>query len=248
LIALFRLRRRFSYPKLDRLEGLGRSSAQKEIIPMEQRKHLDELHAKFLAILPRIELHGRIYVRHLSADRKADAIQEMQALAWKWFLRLDEKGKDPADFLMSFTTFLARAVNSGRRLVGMAKSKDVMNPIAQRQQGFKVESLPSFTRTSYDHLYSSPKGQELRDYFEERLWDNTITPVLDQVQFRIDFPAWLETLTGRERRMIRGMARNERTLDLSKQFDLSPARISQMRRELQLDWKRFIGEAGTSIV
>ena len=215
---------------------------------MEQRNHLDELHSRFLDILPRIELHGRIYFRHLNPDRKADAIQEMCSLAWKWFLRLDEQGKDPADFLMSFTTFLARSVNSGRRLVGMAKSKDVMNPITQRHQGFKVESLPHFTRTSFDHLYSSPKGQELRDALEERLCDNTITPIIDQVQFRIDFPAWLKTLTGRERRMICGMARNERTLDLSKQFDLSPSRISQMRREFQIDWKRFIGEAGNSLV
>src|SRR5262249_575036 len=174
----------FSFPKLDRLEGLGRSSFQRRSFPMEKSNPLDELHSRFLTILPRIELHGRIYFRHLSPDRKADAIQEMCSLAWKWFLRLDEQGKDPVEFLMSFTTFLARSVNSGRRLVGMAKSKGVMNPITQRHQGFKVESLPSFTRTGYDNLYSSPKGQELRDYFEERLWDNTITPVLDQVQFR----------------------------------------------------------------
>src|SRR5262249_8241705 len=172
----------------------------------------------------------------------------MCSLGWKWFVCLEEQRKDPGEFMMSFTTFLARAVNSGRRLVGMAKSKDLMNPITQRHQGFKVESLPSFTRTSFDRLYSSPKGQELYDAFKERLCDNTITPILDQVQFRIDFPAWLQTLTGRERRMIRGMARNERTLDLSKQFELSPARISQMRREFQTGWKRFIGEAGTSIV
>ena len=215
---------------------------------MEQRNHLDELHVKYLSILPKIELHGSIYFRHLDPHRKADAVQEMRALAWKWLLAIQKQGKDPNEFMMSFTTFLARAVNSGRRLAGMAKSKDVMNPIAQRCCGFKVESLPSFTRTSFDHLYSSPKGQELYDYFEERLCDNTITPVPDQVQFRIDFPAWLQTLTGRERRMIRGMARNERTLDLSKQFDLSPARISQLRREFQIDWKRFIGEGGTSIV
>jgi hypothetical protein len=48
--------------------------------------------------------------------------------------------------------------------------------------------------------------------------------------------------------MIRAMARNERTLDLSKQFDLSPSRISQLRREFQIDWKRFISEAATSVV
>ena len=50
--------------------------------------------------------------------------------------------------------------------------------------------------------------------------DNTQTPVPEQVCFRLDFPAWLETLTGRERCKVREMANNERTQDLSKWFDL----------------------------
>jgi hypothetical protein len=205
--------------------------------------HLAHLHAHFLAMLPRVELHGRIYFRHVRCPhKKADAIQEMRALAWKWFLRLHERGRDPADFVTTFVTYLARAVNSGRRLAGMAKSKDVMNPLAQRRRGFRVEPLPSSTRTSHDRLYASPVGQALLDAFEERLRDNTLTPVPDQVAFRIDFPAWLATLTGRERRLIRAMARNERTLDLSRQFELSPARISQLRREFHDDWRRFCGE------
>ncbi len=62
------------------------------------------------------------------------------------------------------------------------------------------------------------------------------------MQFRIDWPAWLATLTARERRLIRAMAQNERTKDLSRQFDLSPARISQIRREFREDWTRFCGE------
>jgi hypothetical protein len=82
----------------------------------------------------------------------------------------------------------------------------------------------------------------LLDAYEERLRDNTITPVIDQVQFRIDWPAWLRTLTARERRLIRAMSRNERTLDLSKEFELSPARISQLRREFHDDWCRFLGD------
>jgi hypothetical protein len=205
--------------------------------------HLTHLHAAFLAILPRIELHGRVYFRHVRCPhRRADAIQEMRALAWKWFLRLHERGKDPGDFMKAFTTLLARAVNSGRRLAGMAKSKDVMNPLNQRRRGFRVEPLPSSIRTSHEHLYASPQGQALLDAFEERLRDNTVTPVCDQVQFRIDFPAWLRTLTARERRLICAMARNERTLDLSKRFELSPSRISQLRREFFLDWHRFLGD------
>jgi hypothetical protein len=214
---------------------------------MKQRK-LDELHAHFLDILPKIELHGHIYFRHLSPHKKADAIQEMRALAWLWYVRLVDRGRDPQDFVATFVTLLARAVNSGRRLTGMLKAKDVMNTAAQKRHGFRVEPLPGSTRTFHDHLYASPRGQKLHDEFEERLQDNAMTPVPDQVQFRLDFPAWLETLTPRERRIIRAMIRNERTLDLGKEFEVSPSRISQMRREFQIGWARFIEEAGTSLL
>ena len=62
--------------------------------------------------------------------------------------------------------------------------------------------------------------------------------------FRIDFPAWLKTLTARERRLVRAMARNERTTDLSREFGVSPGRISQLRRAFMEDWRRFIDELG----
>jgi hypothetical protein len=204
---------------------------------------LAQLHVAFLTLLPRVELHGNIFFRHVRCPhKKADAIQEMSALAWKWFLRLHERGKDPADFLTGFVSLLARAVNSGRRLAGMAKAKDVLNAATQRGHGFHVERLPSCTQASHERLYAEVHGQELHDAFEERLRDNTITPVPEQVAFRIDWPAWLRTLTGRERRLIRAMALSERTLDLSKQFEVSPARISQLRREFFEGWERFCGQ------
>jgi hypothetical protein len=198
------------------------------------------LHNRFLALLPRVELHGRIYFRHLRPHDKAEAVQEMRALAWQWFLRLHRRGRDPRDFLKGFTTLLARAVWSGRRLAGTAKAKDVFNTATQRRHGFAVGPLPD-SRNVYHALLSSPGGQRLHGAFEERLRDNTVTPVPDQVQFRLDWPAWLATLTDRDRRMIRAMARNERTLDLSRRFGLSPARISQLRREYHAGWARFCG-------
>jgi hypothetical protein len=39
------------------------------------------------------------------------------------------------------------------------------------------------------------------------------------------------------------MIRDERTLDLSRQFDVTPGRISQMRREFAESWSRFCEEA-----
>jgi hypothetical protein len=164
----------------------------------------DGLHVRFLALAPRIELHARIFFRHVKCpQKKDDCIAETLGIAWKWYVPIVKRGKDPANFLARFAALAARHVHSGRRVCGQEKSKDVMSPLAQRKHGFTVGSLPSSTSAPYENLYAGVHGQQKQDIFEERLQDNTITPILDQVIFRIDFPAWLQTLTPRERRMIR---------------------------------------------
>jgi hypothetical protein len=113
------------------------------------------LHARFLELLPRIELHGRICFRHVPCrHRKAEAIQEMIALGWLWFVGLARKGKDPCEFVRPFVSFLARAVNSDRKLTGIEKAKDVMNPLNQRRHDFTVESLPMAPCVNNEELYA----------------------------------------------------------------------------------------------
>jgi hypothetical protein len=192
-------------------------------------RHLAELHAVFLSILPRIELHGRVYFRHKNADVREELTAEMVGLCWKWYVRLVERGKDPTAFVSALATFAARAVNSGRRVCGQERSKDVLSSSAQRRHGFVVERLPA---------YSTLAGTSL----EEALIENTATPVPEQVSFRLDFPAWRMTRCYRDRQMIDRMILGERTLDLSTQFGISPARVSQLRREFHTDWCRFCGE------
>jgi hypothetical protein len=197
------------------------------------------LHAAFLSILPRIELHGRVCFRGLKCPhRREDAIAEVVALAWKWFVGLVEQGKDPLAFPATLATFAARQVKRGRRLCGQEKGQDVLSPHAQQRHSFTVERLPS----SITPVHGTVRGRKKHDVFEERLRDNRLTPVPEQAAFRIDFPAWLHTLAARERHLVRAMAGNERTKDLSAKFALSPGRISQMRRELHNGWTVFCGE------
>jgi len=165
----------------------------------------------------------------------------MVALAWQWFLRLVEQGKDPLAFPTALATFAARAVKSGRRLTGQEKSKDALSPLAQRRRGFAVEPLPPSTRRPFDDVYSNVHGQQELDAFEERLRDNTVTPPPEAAAFRIDFPDWLRTRTERDRRVIDDMMQDERTRDLADRHGLSPARVSQLRREYREDWNRFCG-------
>jgi hypothetical protein len=199
--------------------------------------------SRFLLIQSNIERHARIYFRHVVCRHKRDdLISEAVALGWKWFLQLTQRGKDPTRFPGPFARYTARAVQNGRRVCGLLKPKDVMSERAQRRHGLSVESLPLSTRRCLQELYGSCVAQRQRDAYEERLQHNTQAAVPDQVSFRIDFPAWLKTRTARDRRIIAEMIRDERTTDLARAFGMSPARVSQLRREYWADWQRFTTE------
>src|SRR5262245_20342321 len=69
------------------------------IAPATPAPSIDDLHKAFLRIAPRIERHGRVWFRGLKcADTRQDCVCEMLALAWRWFLHLIAKGKDPLQF------------------------------------------------------------------------------------------------------------------------------------------------------
>jgi hypothetical protein len=191
----------------------------------------DALQARFLALLPRLERHARILFRHLRCPgRRADAVAEAIALAWKWYLRLCARGKDVARFVSVLAAFAARPVRIGRRLCGTEPSKDVLSPRAQTRRGFVVQALPA-------HDSGTAENPAL-----DALIDNTQTPPDEQAAFRIDFPAWLGTLGDRNRAIALEMMVGESTMALAPRHGLSPARISQLRRELCSSWRRFCGE------
>lgn len=191
---------------------------------------LEQLQARFLTILPRIERHARIYFRQVVCPgNRADLVAESQAIAWRWFITLAQRGKDATTFASVLATFAARAAKCGRRVCGQAKAKDVMSAVAQQRHGFAVGKLPEHSTLSTNPL-------------NEALIDNTRSPIPDQVQFRCDFPSWLHTHSRRQRRLIREMAMGERTTTLARRFKLSEGRISQLRRQFQEDWSTFCGE------
>jgi hypothetical protein len=198
-----------------------------------------QLHAAFLLILPKVETHARIWSRHLACPGlKEDFVCEAVALAWRSFLRLAERGKDASEFASALATGVVRAVRSGRRLCGQERSRDVMSAASQRRHGFRVEELlpPSL---AYERLKSEPVGQRLHDAFEERLRDNTRSPVLDQVVFRLDFRGWLATLSDRNRQVVDELMAGEGTGEVARKFGVSAGRVSQLRRQFEGDWAVF---------
>lgn len=212
-------------------------------IPSHAQRNNHHLQALFLILLPRIEQRASIVFRYVRCPQtRADKINETIALAWQWLVRLSERGRDVNEFATSFIFLVARAVKSGRRVVGVEKAKDAMSPAAQQRHNFKVVSLPTSTCTSHENLYTKPHGQQEQDAFEELMRDDSLTPVADQAAFRIDWPSWLNTRTHRDRQIIDDLMLGERTSDVSDKFGISPARVSQLRREFQEDWTHFCDE------
>ena len=190
----------------------------------------DALHQGFLSILPRVEVHARVCFRHVRcADRREDAVAEAVAIAWAWYRRLAHRGKDARLFPSALASLAARHVRSGRRLCGQERAQDVLSPVAQARRGFGVCRLPDFETLSENPLLTA-------------LADNTRTPVDQQVCFRLDFPAWLRSLSQRDRRVVEDLMLGERTLDVARRHGLSPGRVSQLRREFMDGWRAFCGE------
>jgi hypothetical protein len=204
---------------------------------------LAAMQQQFLAILPRIETHAKVHFRFLQCPgKRADAIAEVVAVAWKWYVRATQQGKDPGEFVSALADYAVRHVRSGRRLAGQEPAKEVLSPLAQHRHKFNVEQLDHSTQRAHERIYGEPNGQQTMDAFEERLRDNSVSPVPDQAAFRIDFPVWLSQLGPRNRDIATDMALDLRTNELALKHKTTPGRISQLRREFHDDWQRFHGE------
>jgi hypothetical protein len=205
---------------------------------------IEALHAVFLTqLLPRLRRHGRIYFRDVhDSDRKEDLLCEMAALGWHWFVRLAERGKDATQFPSALASYAARAVRAGRRVTGQERLTDVLSKVAQQHHGFRVEALPCRMRRPFDEIHTAVGGQRQLDAYEEVLHDNAVTPVPDQVAFRVDFRDWRRTRTYRDRLIMEALILGDRTCDVSKRFGLTPGRVSQLRKEFRDDWALFTGD------
>jgi hypothetical protein len=180
---------------------------------------MNTLHVRFLAFLPKIKAHANITFRSIRYDAmRSDHVAETVALAWKWYLALESRGKDASRFVSAIATFAVRAVRSGRRVAGMGSARDVMNNCRERIQ----------TTTS--------------NVLCDALTDNSATPPPDAAAFRIDFPRWLDGLPDRDRQLVERLMVGDRTMAMARRFRISPARVSQLRRELCRNYSRFHGE------
>ena len=194
-------------------------------IPREVQQTGDgQADEQFLAMVPDIERFTRFQFRHLSVNAREDAVCEVVANAFCAFRRLVELGKQNLAYSTPLAHYAVAQFRAGRRVGNPLNSCDVYSIGSQRRARFRLESLDSRT------------GSEI---WEEALIDNTQTPVPDQVAFRIDFPAWLQTLQQPKGRLAKYLAYGHSPSEVACRFGVSRGRVSQVRRELERSWNEY---------
>jgi hypothetical protein len=136
---------------------------------------------------------------------------------------------------LAYPTVLARfgiaQYHDGRKVGCKLNVREVLSPYCQRKKNVTVERLDQYS--------------EADERWMEAVVEDPQTPVFEQVQFRCDFPAWLGTLSRRDRRVAEILALGNRTSDVARKFNVSEGRVSQLRRELAESRHAFVGDEPT---
>jgi hypothetical protein len=184
-------------------------------------------HARFLAMLPSIRRRAHITFRAAHPELREELVQEVVVSSFAAYARLVELGKEELAFPYPLARFAIGQVRAWRQLGKPLRIREVLSEYAQHHKGFQVERF---------------------DYFddEENRWreivveDKRATPA-DIAACRIDFESWLRLLPTLRRKIALALASGETTSAAAKKFDVTPARISQLRQWLKESWEAFQG-------
>ena len=154
--------------------------------------------------------------RNLDSEKREETVAAVIALAWKAWHRLGQRGlADPA-LLKSILWYSIRQTKAGRRIDSAGKPRDVLSLRAYGKVKFEPFDL------------------------NELVGKNTNVP--DAVSFRVDVPAFLDTLTERQRNIALDLANGMSTTEAAAKYSRSPGAISQFRNRFKLLFDRYFAE------
>ncbi len=178
---------------------------------------------RFLDLLPSIRRQARFAFRRWAEEAREEAVQEVIANAFVALARLIEQGKASLAYATPLAQYAISQVRAGRRVGGKISARDVTSE--GRRRRVKLARLDRW----------DPRQGAWSEILVE---DPTCTPA-ELAASRIDYPAFLATLSARNRQIAELLAAGEKTSSVAKRFGLSLARVSQLRQEFKAAWEAF---------
>jgi hypothetical protein len=191
---------------------------------METINDLSAVHAQFTDSLQKIDYWIRYAFRRYRPQDRREAILDCHAAMWSAWHGLILKGKNPIDIgVTGIANNAIRYVKHGRRLGNTNSGRGAMD----------VYTHASKTRENYVHNFDFHNG------WRTALSVDCHTDPADDAAFRIDFAEWLSSLTEVKRRIAELLAEGNRPGTVARMVGMSPARVTQVRHELEANWAIF---------
>ena len=185
----------------------------------ERKDHQADWQSSFVTMLPEIEWRLRLTFRHLDAEACEDAVAEAIVHSLLSYARLHERGTKESATASTLAWYAAKQVKRGRPAGSRINGKEPLSRYAQLAKGFQVE-------------------QRSGNWMDLLIEDNR-APVPDQVAAKLDVGAWFATLSRRMKQIARDLAYGFSTSEVAKKHGVTPGRISQLRRTLEVSWAAF---------
>lgn len=185
-------------------------------------------HPVFLPMVPTIRKQARFAFRKLDPEARGEAVQEVIAYAAVAFKELWDRGKADLAYPSVLAQYGIKRVKIGRKVGTSQNVRDVSSDYCQIRKNVAMKRL--------DH-YDREEGR-----WQEVLIEDRHAGPAETAASRIDFPAWLKTLSRRNCKIALKLAVGETTRNVARWFRVSDGRISQLRRELERSWQAFHGE------
>jgi hypothetical protein len=184
--------------------------------------------------LPAIREQAQFAFRAVPSEAREELVQEVVAQAYGLFVRLAQRRKLALAYATPLARFAIRKVGMGVRFGSRCNRRDLTSPCAGLPKKLSIERLDRLNR-------QTDKWREIL------LEDHTAGPA-ETVAARLDFDAWLKTLSRRDRQLAESLAVGETTGRAARIFRISAARVSQLRRELCESWHKFVSDIADSDV
>jgi hypothetical protein len=189
-------------------------------------------HDDFLNVMPRVSYMARRRFSYMPREQREDAVAEAIAAGFMAYLSMKRRGRLKLISTVGFARNAVRHVVAGRHVGSSQASCDVMSELGRRRHGCSVKSFDA----------ESVNNTEGGGWLHEAVADKK-TSIPEQVAIRVDGGRWLASLKTRDRWMIEELAAGEIAVKVAKRFGISPARLSQLRKEWAAEWKACVGSS-----
>jgi hypothetical protein len=183
-----------------------------------------EENERFVKMIPLIRHQARLAFRRMRSEARDELVEEVVANAYCRFARLVRTGRANLGFATPLADYGIRQAIAGRRVGSKFNNRDIASPAA-KALGIVIQRLDAMDR----------EKEEWREVVVE---DRRATPA-DTAAARIDLAAWFRSLSPRNRQLAKTLARGESATEVAHRFNLSQARISQLRDLLETSWEQF---------